>query len=118
MRTTIHPTRQVTKESYVGMGLQGRLGENFAELRCVRIRPLAGIKYKDKLNLMFAYDLVNNFNPNQYSLHPILWKSTVIHESSIPISIAISIAIVSAKEEVTSEERVSGKGKRFVMPRF
>jgi hypothetical protein len=93
----------VTKEYYVGMGLQGRLGDNFAELRRVRIRPLAGIKYKDKLNLMFAYDLVNNFNPTQHSLHPILWKSIVPHESSIPI--------LSAKEEVSPKNGSTVKGR-------
>jgi hypothetical protein len=101
MWITLHPNRQVTKAYYVGMGLQGRLGDNFAELRRVRIRALAGIKYKDKLNRMFAYDLVNNFNPNQHSLRPILCKSIVTHVSSIPI--------LSPKEEVMSEERVSGK---------
>jgi hypothetical protein len=64
------------------------LGDNFAELRRVRIRPLVGIKYKDKLNLMFAYDLVNNFNPNS-SEHRIIQQ--LVFKQNIGINYKLAL---------------------------
>jgi len=99
-----------------GWGSRGGWGDNFAELRRVRIRPLVGIKYKDKLNRMFAYDLVNNFNPTQHSLSPV---EMYCDPRKFDPDFDSDFDPDSQRQRGGDiGERVSGKGKRFEMLRF
>lgn len=93
MWVTMHLNHNLTEEYYVGLGLQGRLGDNFAQLRRVRVRPLAGIRYK-QWNLMMGYDLISNFNPNA-SEHRFMQQ--IIYKQ--PIGLNYTLALRGRLEE-------------------